>query len=628
MTEQDRPTWLVGWLVGAAMLTTAAPLVGVVSSADGSSTEPLLGSAWLTLIPALAAALLLVLRPQWANAVAAGVGLVGASRLVGDFGLLIDPTNALRPDLFSTTSATAPPLSASTGVSMLIGADLICLVVMIMAAGELFAALPELADSGEGRQRLLRSTAVMTTGLVGVALSVGAMFSPLYTGINPPPGLVKNLDIGIAALGGGALLGLLAMLAVILAASLPRPESIGLLLGTGLAMAIPPLTAVTAPLFDDAAGPSFTGWLALIAAALIGAAGFLQRADLEVPVESEPQMPVAVVEERELRPLSAVWTYLPSVLALAAGVLAIIAARSQQATQLDIVLIRIAFPDPVARAAQESAISAPAGQGLTAAAVLLLVAAVLAIVPRGSTLGRYAVMAAAAASLAATAYGFDYLGSMNLSTFQQLGQGLWQSDTGLVLGAVAAGLSVLAVIAVLVRDSRQSELDENAVDGDEPWDDRAPWPLWVGSGLTVLVVLAYAGPVFRAAQHGDGPRLLGAIRLQDYGALLSLVAVLVLLWSAVRSIGSARPTRRVELVGTLLLAAALVTSRIVLPSSVRELTDFSLRWGYPMSVVLVAGLVLAVPAGWWWLSAGPEQAPVRDRVGNLTTGRDAEDRLT
>ncbi|RIJ77426.1 hypothetical protein D1871_06780 [Nakamurella silvestris] len=631
MTEQNRPTFPVGLLVVAALLWTLAPTVGVVTSADGSSTDPLLPTSWLNLLPAVLAVALLLIRPRWAWSAAAGIGLVGASRLVGDLGVLSDPGTALRPELFSVTSVNATPLAASTGVWFLIVADLLCLLAVVLTAGNVFATLPELTDNGYGRPRLARSPWVLTVGLIGVALSIGSMFSALYTGIAPAPGLIKNLDVGISALGSGALLGLAVMLAVILAASLPRAESIGLLIGAGVTMAVAPLAAILAPLFDDSAGPSFVAWLALLAAVLVAGAGFAQRDEVDPQPQEDPQVLAAPTADRELRPLAAFWTYVPSALALIAGVLTVIAARSQQATQLNIVLIRIAFPDPVARTAQEVAISAPAGQGLPAAAVLLFAAAVLAAIPRAGVLGRLSVIAAGAASIAATAYGFDYLGAMNLSTFQQLGQGLWKATTGLTLGAVAAVVALLAVIAVLVRDGRNSELTEESEHdfaGDQPWDERNPWPLWIASGLTVLAVLAYAGPAFRTFQHGDGPRLLGSIRMQDYGAVLGLVATLILLWWAARTVNGGRRARGFEVIGSLLLAAVLVAGRIVLPSSVRELTDFSLRWGYPISIALVVGLLLAVPGSWWWLRGAPDQAPVRDRVGNLTTGRDAEDRLT
>lgn len=597
MTYRNRLLGLAGLLAVAGVLGALAPAVGAVRAADGSVTDPLLSSAWLILLPALLVLVLAFARPSWANAAAAGIGFVGAVRIVADLGVLADPTNSLRPELFSITTSNAPPLTASAGTWLAILSDLLFLLTAILAAGSLFAALPELPAVGLGtpdgsrRPKLARSPWVMAVGLIGAALLLGSVFSPQFDGINPPPGLVRNLDVGIAALGGGALTGLLVMLGVFLAASLPKPEAAGLLIGAGLTSMVPPLIAVTAPVFSNGVSASFTGWLGLVAGFLIMGAGLVQRSPAE---DSEPSPLPAPEPDRDIQPLSAVWSYLPSALALLAAGLAVFAANSQQARQVDDFIVQVGQPDAAARAVQESVTSGPAAQGLIPAAVFLVIAAALALFNRLGAIGRYALIAAAVAALAATAYGFEFLSSLNLANLVYLDRGLWEAASGLTLGLIAAGVAVLAVATVIVRDNRRAEFADVE---DEPWDDRDPWNHWAAAGLAVFAGLTYLLPTFEVFQHGAGPQALGGFRMQDYGALLGLAAILYLLWRA------GRTTSRLEAVGALVIAAALVATRIILPPSVQSLTDFHYRAGFGFSITLAVLLLVAAPASWLWLRA-------------------------
>ncbi|GAA2004163.1 hypothetical protein JL107_18305 [Nakamurella flavida] len=164
----------VGLLV-AAVVGAAAPLIGVVGAADGSVVGGTTAAGWIAILPAVLVLVLAGGRRVPALAVAAGAGSFAVVRLVTDLPLVLGPDDLVRPDLFAETSDAARPFTVGAGAFLVLLADLLALVVGVLAARALAAApMPDAALPGTALPgAALPGTALPDTALPDRALRDG-----------------------------------------------------------------------------------------------------------------------------------------------------------------------------------------------------------------------------------------------------------------------------------------------------------------------------------------------------------------------------------------------------------------------------------------------------------------------
>ena len=416
---------LAALLLLAGVAAAVAPLLGVAGTADGSPLEIAAVAAWVAALPGLLAVGLALGRPSWGLAATAGGGVMGAVRLLADLSVLASLDGLTRPELFYETTGTARPFGLGSGAWVLLVADLLAVVVGLVAITRLVGALgvtgrigdellpppaptpaagrtgdseaapatdgagpPSIGPDGAGSARGETATAEALTNaapartnlnipmlsvgfLGGVLLMLSALEIP-YTG--------GYLSLRILPLGT-SLAGVLAAAAtplivgviVVVAAALPRRTAIALLAGTAVAGAVPSLTALVAVLTGAPASLSGSVWWGLVGALVLGLSGLLARRGYDEQSDESAGSEAPAVRSS-------------TALSVAAGVLALAAgALSFGASRLPLLLIDGVAPDGAAAESLE-----PARWPFAPATVPLLVAGLLVLVPPVSRAGRAA----------------------------------------------------------------------------------------------------------------------------------------------------------------------------------------------------------------------------------------------
>ncbi len=600
-----------GVLAVSAVLTVLIPVLGAVRAADGSPTWFAPGALWVMLLPAVATAALAVRRPVLALAVAAGAGIIAAARLLDDLPVVLSPDSLARPDLFVETTDRSLPFHAAAGGYLLLVADAIAVAGGVLAALRLSGRLsfqrrsdldpaashhgdptasdddaravdPVTATGGPGSVGAAsradnaggaddigvpgarRNYLMAAAGFVGVLLlAVGALAVPYRGGYLD--GRYVAVGVPLAGLVGVLLLVVLAATAVLIAASLPRSLAVALLGGVALGAFLPFLAAlvavVTAPV---SLSPMI--WFGLAGAVVLAAGGLLARV---VMVRTADAAGEATDDVAAPSPVVAL---LAGVAAIGAGGLAAAAAvlPALAAGGLEDLLV-LSDGSPV-----------PGPTLFAAAAVPLVVAGALAVVPATARAGRAALMVVWAAAVPAVTMALDVLGDDGLATARlmdlvSIGSGTW-------CGVAALALACVAAVLAAVTSHRAAEESQSVPDDDSVAAARTVTAPLAG-GLAVLAVVAALLPVYGTSGQTQGPAILRGYAVQAWG-------VWALLLVTIGALVAAAVTRHRWVALTLGLAAAAVqATRLVVPEGVRQTAGFGLRPGVAVQGVLVLALI-------------------------------------
>ena len=137
----DRRSALVlsGLLLVAGVLIGLSPLIGVVTAGDGSPTTASVAAAFVAVLPGVVALILATRRSVLGLAATAGAGAIGLIRVFADLAVITETDGVTRPELFVETTDRARPFTVGTGAWLLLAADLLMLVVGVLAASRLGA---------------------------------------------------------------------------------------------------------------------------------------------------------------------------------------------------------------------------------------------------------------------------------------------------------------------------------------------------------------------------------------------------------------------------------------------------------------------------------------------------------
>ena len=134
-SADQRPSLvLAGLLLVAGVLAGLSPLMGVVVTADGSPTTAATIAAFVAVLPGVLAVVLAVRRPVLGLAATAGAGVIGVVRLLTDLAVVTEADRITRPELFAETTDRARPFAAGAGGWLLLAADVLWVVVGVLAA--------------------------------------------------------------------------------------------------------------------------------------------------------------------------------------------------------------------------------------------------------------------------------------------------------------------------------------------------------------------------------------------------------------------------------------------------------------------------------------------------------------
>ena len=146
LAERRPALVLSSLLLVAGVLAGLSPIVGIVRTADGSPTSAAVLAAFVVALPGLLAVVLALRRPAWGLAATAGGGIVGLARLLADLAVLTEIDRISRPELFAETTDRARPFGPAAGGWLLLLADLLMLVVGVLAATRLAPLVPSPTD--------------------------------------------------------------------------------------------------------------------------------------------------------------------------------------------------------------------------------------------------------------------------------------------------------------------------------------------------------------------------------------------------------------------------------------------------------------------------------------------------
>ena len=573
-----RARWLpaMAALLASVVLSLLTLVVPVVLTADGSSAAPAIGTGWLIALPLVVALVMTRICTDGTLGVLAGAGAVAVGRLLADMGLLFAPDTVLRPELLGVETVRAFPLSPAWGAALPIGADVLAVVAAALAARQVFDgfelpdfATPATADVRD-RPRPFRATPAMFVGLVGVALVITASFGVLY---DTPVPLVRPLglaDIGLFGAAGAVAGGLVLCLVAVVAPALSPRSARGVFLGAGAAAAVAPLIALAA---GGDTTPAGTAWLGLVGAVLLASAGLLVRgsgATVATPAEH------AAVPATGSGPLTTglrVGPVAVAVLALLAAGAALLAYREPQATS---------------RIGDRLASFDAAGAAFLPAAALLALVGVLALLPPTAAIGRRALRLSWLPVVAAVLVTLEFSSSsIWVSSAIYAAEGVSRA-AGTWWGMTAAGLAVAAAVLAGVLDGRLAERDgATALDPPDRSDAVRRLRIGVAAGLSVLIVAAFAVPVFEANGRPSAALFAAGSRVDTYAAWLLALGLAAGVWAACLS-------RSRLTTATLSVTVAVVAlTRVVITPAVANQVRFEVRAGLVLTVVLAAATLTA-----------------------------------
>ena len=610
--EQASARLLAGLLLLAGVLVGVCPLIGVVTTADLSPTGAVTIAAFTAVLPGLLAVALAVTRPMLGLAATAGAGLIGLARLFADFALLTDTDGVTRPELFYETTDRARPFATTGGVWLVLAADLLMVLVGVLAAGRLaragaedsgagpeplFGSVPDPAIAANGQPeaiteadqetrlddsvlalggppggRLGRNLPMIGVGFLGaILLMVGALETPYSGGYLTQR--VLPLGASLAGVLAAALLSLLAAVSVVVAAALPRPVAAALLAGTALAAAVPPLTAIVAVLAGAPTSVSSSVWWGLAGAVVLASAGLLARRGGPSVDRSDADGGTP-----------------PAILTPAAGGLTLLAAAASfAASRTALLQVNGAAPDDAA-----AIVLAPAGPRFLVAAVPLGVAGVLLLIPPAARIGRAAACIIWAAPVYALAQALALQSLVVASADNPLNADLpvqvrrtWTAGPGLWWGVLVVALAVAAAVLAMITSRRVEEASLQVV-----LDDSVPLSrsvrVWTAAGLTVLTVVSCTLPVYSVGLARSSTLLVG-YDLDAWGIWAVALAVAIACWAATL-------TRRPAVaVGYLVAAAAVAAVPLIVPGAVLDAPGFAWGPGLWVGGALVVALLAAAP---------------------------------
>lgn len=636
---------LASLLLAAGVVVATSPLAGQVVPADGAPVSAFLAAGWVAVLPGVLALTMALIRPILGVAVTAGAGLLGLSRLVADLAVLTETDRVSRPELFVETTERARPLTAGAGAWVLLGADVLMLVVGVVAArrlagllgaGEelradpLFGSPSGDAGPGSGEEsdgvagtdeaavaldsdvaramgqaptaRRRQNLPLIGTGFLGaVLLLVGSLDVPYSGGYLALRVLPFGTSVG--GLAAAVLLAGTVAAVVLVAGGLPAPVARSLLAGNALAAAVPSLTAVVAVAVGAPTGLAPVVWWGLMGAVLVAGAGvFAGRGRPSRPPDDVPPGPRR--------------------LTVAAGAVALLAAAALAgASQTALLYLDGVPPDDVA-----GLLLTPAALPLLVAAVPLGVAGVLTLVPAVAGAGRAALLvvwAGAGYALGRGLWATSLVSATSGGTGGSTISHTWTVGPGgylMVLGAVAA---VAAAVLAAVAGRQAAEASTDVVDDESLAESRGA-RRWNALILTALVLVAAALPVYRGLGVSAAPTLISGLDLDTWAFWSVAAGALLGVW-----IGA---VTRFPLVaaGALTGAAAVLAQPLVVPAATRELPGFGLATGFwvllgtvvitlCVAVVAVrsAGSVGLRPA---WPATDAEGIDMRDDQGPGTAG--------
>lgn len=625
---RNQAATLASLLLAAGVVVAATPVLPVVRPADGAAVSAYAVAGWVAVLPGLLALILAVVRPVLGVAATAGAGLIGIARLLSDLAVVAETDRVSRPELFVETTDRARPLAAAAGGWVLLGADLLMIVVGVLAArrlaaetGEpdeprgdaLFGGPPAPAPAGPdptpggtdpaaaaaalepvaGRRRL--NLPMLAVGFLGaVLLLVGNLDIPYRGGYLA----LRVLPFGtsVSGLAAAVVLSVIAAGAVLVAAALPRDVAQALLGGTALAAAVPSLTAVVAVVAGAPTGLSAVVWWGLAGTALLAASGLLARRAVGRSGASDPLASPAT----------------PTLIAAICGLAA--AAALGGASQTPLLYLDGAPPDEVS-----GVLLAPAALPLLIAAIPVGLAGVLALVPATAVAGRAALMIVWAGAGYALGRAF-WATSLVSATSTGSATGIthsWTIGPGGWLMSVGAALAVAAAVLAAVGHRRAEQASPDVVDDDSLAASRAArrWLAVLGS---VAVPVALALPVYTGLGVSSAPSLLHGLDLDTWAFWALAVGGWLGLWlgATTRStwVAAAAPVA----------AAAVLAQPLLVPGVTRGLPGFTLAAGFWAIVIVVivllgAAAVFARSAAGIrtrppWPAGGAEGRPQPERV--------------
>ncbi len=606
----------------AAVLLVVAPWIGVVTSDDGSSTSAPVHSGWAAAVPLLVVVLLALSRRAVALAAVAGLGVFGLVRLIADLGVVIDPGETLRPELFGIQTLTANPLHITWAAWMLILADLLMLAAATVAGNVVADTLEPLGrwDAGrldldadtqvqgaaplepQQRPRLMRTS---PSSVVGIIAATGYLAANLGEAYSDPLPVIRPgfTDIGLWGSMTAAAAGLLLAMAVLLSSALDAGTARGLLLGLGLGAAGPPLVVLLGSIGNSTASPSSLAWLALAGSALLVVAGLLRRDAVgqDQPAAAPGSSSDEATDAGNVDPSSlARWNLLLAIATLGAAVLALAAYLLPQA---GFVFRSYLSNDPAAAAAVPddglTSAFAPAGSIYLLVSVLLLIVAVLLVIPRTRAWGRTALTLAWVPAVAAFLFAVQYV---NQVRSPELVAGVvFQADTtfrsGLWLGLAATIASIaVGVLAPIVTGRADDAAGEDV--SEIELADRAPWAHGIAGALSVLVFVGIGPQAWTSDLSSSAGLFAGADRTDFWALWVTAIAVIIAFWVAVKH------ARRDISLALFVTSAVVLLPRLVLTGDVRSQTGFNILTGFWLNIVLVIA-VLVAGAMAWKLIGGP-----------------------
>ena len=629
---------LASLLLAAGVVIATSPLAGQVSAADGAPLSAFMAAGWVAVLPGLLAVVLTLIRPGLGLAATAGSGLIGLSRLLADLAVVTETDRVSRPELFVETTDRARPLTVGAGGWVLLAADVLMLVVGVLAARRLAAQLwsgddlrgdvlfgppddpppalgeddnpmPEesavaraLADATPARRRL--NLPMVGTGFAGAVLLLVGSLDVLYTGGYLT---LRVLPFGtsVSGLAAAVVLAVTVSAMVLVAGGLPASIAQALLGGAALAAAVPALTAVVAVLVGAPTGLSPVVWWALAGAALVALSG----------VFAGRGRPTVAVTEAAGGPRAATMT------AATAGLLAAVALAG--ASQTALLYLDGAPPDEVA-----GVLLTPASLPLLIAAVPLAVAAVLAFVRASVGVGRAALLvvwAGAGYALGRAFWATSLVSATSSGSIDGTRSHTWTLGPGgylMVLGALG---SVVAAVFAAVASRRAAELSPEVVDDQSLADSRGA-RRWNALILTALILASLAMPVYAGLGVSSAPTLISGLDLDTWAFWFLAAGSLLGVW-----IGAATrfpPTALGAMVGS----AAVLAQPLFVPGAVRALPGFTLATGcwLLLGTVFVTLCVAAVAArsarGIVLRPSWPaeDSAPPRDRQDEQGSGARVE----
>lgn len=624
---------LSGWLLAGLLLVAGAGValaaaIGVARPDVAGTLAGVPGAAWVALLPGAVAAGLTLLSPRAGLAVAAGAGIAGVARLVGDFSVLVQPESVARPELFYPLSGRAYPIGAGGGAVVLLIADLLMVAVGVLAARLLAKELQDVGEllvTGQGPEAVDNLGGVIADSSIDAADPAGPDQRPDDVPMLAPVRNVRMLVVGfvaVAILGFAAaqipysggyiearlsepgtdagsfiapfLLVVIGVGALIVAGTLPRSLAMALLGGVAAAAAVPALIALvvgwSAAPVDLTSAP--TG--VLVGAVVLLLAGLLTRVRWRSHIGSEGDGAADSVDGAAERAAEAARDDAPArvrPLSVGASVLALLAAVALIVASLVPLLLLDRHREPLgANGFRTESSMSPA---FLLAGILLIAAAAAALAGRSpiGKFGRGALIVGWAPAVWALAAPVLALGQFAAGAQQAnaiAGPGSlissadvadWTGGQGLWLGVVGAVLAIAAAVVSGLASSGEQHEDGTIVDDDGA--DSSRRSRWAIAGVLVVAsVVGLAFPIY-STTTGRSAALFALSGNDVWGVWAVLLAVVI-------AVVVAAVTRYGEVaLGALLAAAAAVAFRSFVPAAT------TVSPGYRASAGMVAGWVLA-----------------------------------